>query len=104
MHACLKRSAWDQEIAYFPARHDEMASREGGTLTSLRSSKSGNVCHLRSHDHNRQPRGRCTSLQTLTGLVCPSPQLFFSSHIPGSTAPSFSRRTQKEKKNKTKQK
>jgi len=98
VHACLKRSAWDQEIAYFPARHDEMASREGEFAVK----QSGNVCecHLQSHDHNRQPVGAVHPYKH-----CSSPQLFFPSHLPGSTAPSFSRRTQKEKKkNKTKQK
>lgn len=73
-----------------------MASREGGTLTSLRSrslasgqAKWERVCHSSHMTTIGEPWNPCP--------VCPSPQLFFfPSHLPGSTAPSFSRRTQKE--------
>lgn len=92
-HACLKRSAWDQEIAYLPTGRDEMASREGGTITSLRPWKVGTCQSLRSHDHNRQPViGHIPSVQS----VLPHNFFFFHLTCPVLLAPSFSRRTQKE--------
>ena len=106
MHACLKRSAWDQEIAYFPARHDEMGSRKEGTQTTLRSSKvervsatSGHMTKIGNPVGAVHPYKHCQVWSVLPHIFffCISSARFYCALL-------LSPDPKKEKKNKTKQK